>query len=161
MRGQFTLFPGTPYEYVLPNTIVDEGEKLLLDMMFRGNVSDVALDGNFYIGLCGNGFDETTTLATLVGEPAVSNGYARQPVPRSSVGWPTLDLVNGTGHVRSQQVIFSASGGDFSTAITRAFLCTVDSGTSGKLISISAGLPTSMLITSGSGLPVAYDLYLN
>lgn len=160
IRGAFTFYlPGGPL--VVPNTFLNEGEDTLLKMALRGDNSIVAGGGNFYIGLCGAAFAETTTLTTLAGEPSATNGYARQAITRDATGWPTIDSINGAGHARSAVVNFTASGGDFSASIERVFLCTVGSGTSGKLLSVSAALPAPLLITNGYSLPVQYDIYMN
>lgn len=145
---------------ILPNTVVGEGEAAFLKMLMRDDQTIVAGAANFYVGLCGNIFTETSTLASLAGEPTVTNGYARQAVLRSAAGWPTQDTVNATARIRSAVINFTASGGDFSTSIWRAFLCSVASGTAGILFAVSAPLPSALLITSGVTLPVQYDLYL-
>lgn len=144
-----------------PNTLVSEGEQSFLRMMVRDEQTDVAGGGNFYIGLMGNTFTATTTLSTLLGEPTNTGGYARQAVTRNSAGWPTQDTVNGIGHVRSVVINFTASGADFSTTIQRIFLCSVGSGSSGRLFAISAPLAAPLAITNGTTFPVQYDLYLH
>lgn len=160
MRGQYIINPGTRQEIILPNTVVDAGEVAFLKMCLQGDGSVVSVGGNYYIGLCGDGQTETTTLSTLVGEPTATNGYARQAITRDTTGWPLVDLVVGTARARSRAVTFSASGGDYNTAFTRFFLCSVGSGTSGVLFSYSAPLPEAYLLKSGNAFPVAYELYL-
>lgn len=160
MHGQFVIYPGTDLEQVIPNNFLDEGEEAFLKMIAQGSVADVAAGGNFYIGLCGDVNDDTLTLATLTGEPAVSNGYAREAVTRDATGWPTISQVNGAWMARTAEVTFAASGGDFSTSIWRAFLCNVASGTSGKLFSISGKLDVAKLITDGTSFPMHYELFL-
>lgn len=161
MFGKFNIILPNRKPIILPNTVVDEGENAFLKMLMRDDQTIVAGGGNFYIGLCGNVFTEASTLATLAGEPTATNGYARQAVARSSGGWPTQDSVNDIGRIRSAVVNFTASGGDFSTSIWRAFICSVSSGSSGVLFAVSAPLPSALLVASGQTLPVQYDFYLD
>lgn len=156
MRGFFNIGG-----IVVPNTFLADGEQALLKMFLRADNTIVAGGGNFYIGLCGDAFSQSTTLSTLAGEPSATNGYARQAIARNSTGWPTVDLVNGTGHARSAVCNFTATGGDFSTTIVRAFLCSAASGTSGTLFSVSAPMPVPFLVTQGVTLPVQYDLWMD
>lgn len=160
MRGQYVFWPGTPRELIVPNTLLDEGEESFIKMITQADVGDVAAGGNFYVGLCGSAFAETDTLATLAGEPTVTNGYAREAVTRDATGWPTLLSVGGKWMARTAQIDFTASGGDFSTSIWRAFLCNVASGSSGLLFSVSAALPAAELIENGETLPMHYELHL-
>lgn len=160
MRGAYILYPGTEWEMILPNTVVNQGELAFLKMCLQGDTSIIAGGANYYIGLCGDGQSETTTLSTLVGEPTVANGYARQGIARNTTGWPLIDQVSGTARGRSATVTFSASGGDYNIAFTRFFLCSSASGTSGTLFSYSAPLPSAYLLKSGNTFPVAYELYL-
>lgn len=158
--GVFTIFsPKGKILQRLKNTVVNEGEAAFLKMLMRDDQTIVAGGDNFYIGLCGQNFSETTTLATLVGEPTTTSGYARQPVARSTAGWPTQDSVNNIARIRSAVVNFTASGGDFSTSIYRCFICNVVSGTAGTLFAVSAELSTPKQIVDGETFPVQYDLY--
>ncbi len=163
MRGIFRFFPGTPQELVVPNSIVDEGEETFLKQICRADTTDVPAGptGKYYVGLCGNTFDETTTLATLAGEPSSTGGYARIAVERDATGWPTLSQVNGVWRAQSKTVTFAASGADFDTAIWRAFLCNVASGTAGRLFGVSGPLPAALTVLDGNSLPLTYELYLN
>lgn len=163
MRGAFVFYPGEDREFRIPNTIVAEGENSFLKMLFQGDDTIVADAGNFYLGLCGLAFgDQTTVLSTLVGEPTVTNGYARQAISRDTTGWPSANLtqVNGIWKATTKVVTFTASGGDFSGPIQRAFLCSVSSGSSGKLFAVGGALPTAMTIISGQSLPAQYEFYL-
>lgn len=160
MRGQFRFWPGQKKELLVPNNILDQGESDFLEMIARGNNLIVAEGGNFYMGLCGATMEDNFTLATIVGEPSVTNNYARKPISRDDVGWPTLDLVGGVRRIASLVVNFEAIGGNFSTSIQRAFLCNVVSGTAGRLFSMSGALPSSLLITPGAPVPVTYEMFL-
>lgn len=165
MRGEYRFWlPGMSLSenpVVRPNNLVDEGEESFMKMLVRDDQSDVAAGANFYVGLCGSTFAETDTLATLGGEPTVTNGYARGAIARNSTGWPTIEQVSGKYRAVSLQVTFTASGGNFSAAIDRAFLCNVASGTGGKLFSISSALASSLTIAVGSPFTIQYILYLD
>lgn len=155
MHGDFKLFPNTGDEVVLHNFIPSEGGQTLLRMILWDDHSVVVGGGNFYIGLMGAAVDFTTTLATLAGEPA-GNGYARQAVLRSNAGWPTETQNNNVWHTQSQTVTFTASG-PYNVTVQRVFICSVLSGTVGKLIAISAPFPTPFQVDVSTPLPVAYD----
>lgn len=161
--GAFVFYPGEEREIRAPNTIVAEGEKSFLQMLLQGDNTIVAAAANFYLGLCGLAFgDQSTTLSTLAGEPAVSNGYARQAISRDTTGWPSGNLVqvNGIWKAATKIINFTASGGDFSVAIQRAFLCSVSAGSSGKLFAVGGQLSSPITVTSGTSLPAQYELYL-
>lgn len=69
------------HEPLVLNTIADEGQQLLFQLAFQ----DTALTA-FFMGLSSGSFTETTTLATMTGEPS-SNGYARQTLTRNATDW--------------------------------------------------------------------------
>lgn len=147
ISGRYILFPGTPRQLIVPNLVTEEGAIQLLRMTYQGAVDMVALGGNFYIGLCNNNANKVDDLTDIV-EPTVTNGYARQVASRDATGWPTVDSVNSIGRAQSKVLTFTASGGAFSAAVSRAFLTNVASGTSGKLFSYSAPFPSSITVSS-------------
>lgn len=160
-HGQFRIqLPGRP-EIILPNTIPNEGEEALLKMAYQGDNVILPAGNNFYIGLCNQVPTETDTLASITSEPTVTNGYARQPVARSAVGWPTINLVNNVKQIVSQQVTFTAAGGPFSTSFSRAFLCNVASGSSGVLFAYSAALSSPILLQDTESFPMTYEVFAN
>lgn len=163
MRGQFTISDprGKEPDIILPNQLISEGIESFLKMMMRGTTTDVSVGGNFYLGICGSTIDDDETLATLPGEPTVTNGYARNAISRDATGWPTIGQVNGVWRALSKSVTFSASGGSFSETWYRCFLCNVSSGTSGLLYAVSAARDTPLLLTSGLSRVVTYELYLD
>jgi len=163
--GAFICWPADPdKQLIIPNSLVLDGEKSLLRMITQGAVDDVALGGNFWIGLCSLNFgDITTTLAGggPAGEPTATHGYARQSVSRDGVGWPAANLVqiNNLWKAATKQVVFTAAGGDFSASISRAFLATTSDNT-GKLIAVGGALPAPLAITNGTSFPAQYELYM-
>lgn len=161
LQGRFIFWPGTPKQLIVPNTIVDEGEEAFLKMLMQGDVGDVALGGNFYVGLCADTPAETDVLTDIASEPSSAGGYARLALSRDATGFPTIDQVSGVFRAQSKVITFTASGVDFDTAIDRAFLCNVISGTSGVLFAYSGALPSALTVSDGDSLPVQYELYLD
>ena len=162
MRGQFVFqFPNTP-PIIIPNRVVDEGEESFLKMIFQGDVADVSLGGNFYIGLCEEVPDDLDTIASITTEPTGVGGYARLPVIRdgSVNGWPTISLVNGDYKVESKVVTFTATGADYSRSFNRAFLCNIVSGTAGVLFAYSGPLASPVLLLDGADFAVKYEFFL-
>ncbi len=162
LKGEFILRgPGLDGEIILPNMIVTEGGEALLKMALRGDNTIVPANDDFFVGMCNqdpvlsNGLTEITA-----SEPTVTNGYARQAIERSSVGWPTVDNAGGVPRARSLDLAFTASGGNFSAAFSRLFLCTVASGTSGLLIAVSGRLATPVTVLNGATYDAAYRLFL-
>jgi hypothetical protein len=119
-------------KWTVENALADEGEENMLDAYLRAQ----NVPTTFYMALYNDTPVETDTLADLTGEPS-TNGYARQEIERSTVGWPALALDSGDYMATSKQVTFSASGGSWGP-VTYMVLCDVASGTSGKLISYVA-----------------------
>lgn len=112
---------------VIRNALADEGEQHNLKVYLQG----LACAG-FYLGLCNSTPEETTALATLVGEPS-GNGYERQAIERSDVGWPTIELHGGDYRGISKLVWLEADGGAIGP-FTTMFLCDVLSGDEGAFI---------------------------
>lgn len=162
LRGGFRLFPGDPErEIFIPNQITLAGEQSFLAMICQDSQTDIAANANFYVGLCSGTFDKTTTLSGISGEPSATNGYARQSAARNSTGWPQIVQVNNVWRAQTQVLNFTATGGNFSAAITRTFLCNVLSGTSGKLFAVSGAFQSAVLVVQNQTLPAQYELYLN
>ena len=156
--GRFILYPeDEKRRLIVPNMLNQEGMGALLAMLFQDAQGVIAGGGNFYIGLKDINASPTDTLATITGEPS-GNGYARQPVVRSAVGWPVTNLINGSGMITSLVVNFTASGGNWST-VSRLFLCSVASGV-GLLFAESASF-TPITVTDGQTLPAQYEFFLN
>lgn len=160
MRGQFEILLPNKKQLIIPNRIFDAGEQSFLKQITRADVTDVSSGGDWYFGLCGANTAEDTDLSTLVGEPSTAGGYARQAITRDATGWPTIGSVNGVGYALTANIAFAASGADFSTSISRLFLCNVASGTSGILYALSGPLPTAVLVADGETLTTKYRLFL-
>ncbi len=160
MRGRFHISWGNKH-FILPNRIFDEGEESFLKMIFQADVADVSAGGNFFIGLCDDNDADNRTLATLIGEPGVVNGYGRKAITRDATGWPTIAVAGKMFRALSAQVTFTASGGSFDTAIKRAFLCNVTSGTGGLLFALSGRLSGQPItVPVGTPLNAQYEVFL-
>lgn len=139
----------------LHNILHDEGEKYILSAAFATGLSGYgAAPANLYLGIdARSSLAEADTLASLSGEPS-GNGYARQALSTAGTGLSGQDFyINQPAayyRADSKSVTFSASGGDW-TAVTRLFLTTASSGTSGKLIA-SIALSASRTIVDGDSL---------
>jgi len=160
LQGRFVITDkhGNPL-HKLKNFITLAGAQSFLKMAARGDDTDVAFEGDFYIGMCSGAPTRSTALSGITGEPTATNGYAREAVERSSVGFPTLDVVADKARMTSLLLSFTATGGDFSAAFTRLFLCNVASGTSGILYAVSAALETEKLVVEDETLSAYYELY--
>lgn len=120
------------YEEKKKNIIVDQGEKAIVDAFYRNRASVYFASAMFYVGLYKGSISEATILATIPNEP-VGNGYSRQSIERSGVGWPTIEQDgNGNWRTISKTLEISAVGGDIGP-VSGAFLGT-SSDNSGVLI---------------------------
>lgn len=154
--GRFIFFPGTPKQIIIPNNVLSAGRELFLKQVFQADSSV----SDFYLGLMGSAFADDTTLADILAssEPTIgTGGYARAKLTRNTTDWPTVQQVNGEWQVRSKLVTFTASGADFDTSVSRAFLCDISAGSSGNLLAVSGALPAAMTIADGESLPVIYE----
>lgn len=120
------------WEMEKKNIIVDEGEKAFVDSFYRDNSSLYFSTAKFWVGLYQGNINETTILTTIPNEPDGSAGYSRQSIPRTTLGWPTIEQNDGDWRVVSQTVTFQAFGGNIGP-ISGSFLCTSDDN-SGVLI---------------------------
>lgn len=162
LRGQYTIWMPNKEKIVVPNALVVDGFISLLKMLWQGDTSLIAGGGNFWVGLKDSIASPADTLATLTGEPGAGDvNYTRKAVTRDSSGWPTVEVVNNNGHVRSLVVTFTALTSNWVTTVQRCFLCSISAGTGGKLFSESAPFPAGVLLAAGQSLPVQYDLWLD
>lgn len=150
---------GAP-DLIIDNIIVDAGEEDFLQAIFQ-DAFPIAGGANFYIGLCDQIPAETDTLVDVTTEPTVTNGYARQAIPRNSTGFPTITTINGHKAIQSTTETFTASGGNFDDAFTRIFLSDQSSGTAGALFSYSGPLTSALTVLSGQSFQVIYECFLD
>lgn len=131
----------------LPNALMNEGEKNILDAYLRGQNVPTA----FFLRLFADTPQETDSLASLTNEPGGLLGYAPIQIERSAVGWPTLDNSGGDFQAQSKTVTFRATGSW--PSVTHAVLAT-SSDNSGLLID-STALSQSRTLRSGQALDIS------
>lgn len=157
MRGQFIITSSNGNKIILPNTIVEEGAEAFLARLFQGS----AITG-YFVGLCNQGPIHADTLSDITTEPTIGvNGYARQALVQNGTDWPTISTQTEETFIRSKQVDFTASGGDFDNPHSRLFLCSVLTGTAGVLYAYSAALQTPALVLDTETFSAQYELFLN
>lgn len=153
---------GVPEEVTF-NRLVDEGEDLLLRVAFRDEGATLLPNG-FFVGMCADPavageVPEDLTLADL-SEP-VGNGYARQAIERSAVGWETIDAFGQYMRARSKLLTFTCSTAQWTVAGRRLFLSNVETGTIGKLIAVSGLFDAPVQLNPGDIHPVRYGFLLD
>ena len=146
------------------NILHDEGEIAILSAYFATAMSGYgAPPASLYLGLDARAAPaEADTLASLSGEPS-GLGYARQALSTAGTGVSGQDFyINQPGayyRADSKVVTFTASGGAWS-AVTQLFLCTVSTGTAGKLTCTKA-LSQSRTLADGDSLNASLQIGLH
>lgn len=139
----------------IDNILHDEGEQALLSAYFATAMSGFGPPpANLYLGLDNRAsLTEEDTLLSLNGEPS-GLGYARKALSTAGTGLPGQDFsINQPGayyRADSKVVTFTATGGAW-VSVSKLFLCTVLSGTAGKLIS-SLALTATRTLQDGDSL---------
>lgn len=139
--------------------ITHVGAAELIKMIFHGDDALIAAGGNFYLGLCNQTPDKGDILSDISSEPTVTNGYARQAISRDITGFPTTEIVNDETRVLSLIVTFAASGGDFSSSFTRAFLTDAAAGSAGVLLAYTGAYPAAITILDGESRTMRFEFY--
>lgn len=128
------------------NIFHDEGEQFVCQVVFS-EAQEVPTA--YYQGLDNRTtLAEADTLTDLVSEPS-TNGYARQAVNSDATDW-TVSQDSGDYQAASKTVTFNATGGSWGP-VQALFLCTVATGTAGKLL-CSLALSTSRTLQDGESL---------
>ena len=146
------------------NILHDEGEIAILSAYFATTMSGYgAPPANLYLGLDARATPaEANTLASLSGEPAVG-GYARKALSTAGTGLSGQDFyINQPAayyRADSKTVTWTATGAAY-PAVTQLFLCTVLSGTAGKLICTKA-LSQSRTLADGDSLNASMQIGLS
>lgn len=139
----------------IDNMLHDQGEQSILSAYFAKGYSGFgASPNNLYLGLCaGSAPTEASTLSSLSGEPSGS-GYSRKALSTTGTGVSGQDFVldqpGAYYRAGSKVVTFEASGGAWAP-VTRLFLSTAASGTSGLLI-CTLSLSTTRTLQDGDSL---------
>lgn len=135
-RGEFHRADGL----VIPNNVTIFGAQSILAGFARNTVP------TFYVGLCNAVYEPDLTLAQIV-EPTIGvNNYARVPLTRDIVGWPSDGLVNNEPYIESLPLVWEAIGGPYDQPITRMFITPEVSALVGDLFCLSAPLPDEFTI---------------
>lgn len=161
MKGQFRIRQRGKDDIVIPNLVTSAGQIAFLRQLFQG----ATLGTNMYMGACNQAPNSATVLADLTTEPdgaGTEPGYARQTLARNSTDWPTISSINGINFIASKFVTFANSGAvDWVQPITRLFLTSAASGTSGTLFCFSGPSPSETIITPTLPLEVRYEFFVN
>jgi len=137
LRGEFIRGDGL----VIPNNIMTYGVQQIFQWGLVG--TGYAL----HIGLA-NCNPDPGLLASALNEPTIGvNGYARQAVAQSVVGWPTQSTFNGEQYYETKEFVFEATGGPFDKAINRLALINHPSTITGAIVvALSSPLPGEEII---------------
>ncbi len=136
--------------------IHQEGLQYLLECSISEEQTPPA---NLYVGICTDAsLDEAEGLVDISGEWS-GNGYARQAVATSAAATTSATAGTNDWRMTLDEVTFTASGGSLSSGATW-FVCTVATGTAGKLLA-SGPLSTSRTLADGEILNVTAYLQLN
>lgn len=112
-RGQFVRGDGL----ILPNNISLIGGQMLLAAACRNTVP------TFYAALV-SGFPLAAMSSAIVSEPTIGvRGYARVPIERSAVGWPSLSNLGNEAYIETDWLEFiSTADPGFDHPINRVCL---------------------------------------
>ncbi len=149
----------------LDNILHDEGELYILSAAFATGYSGYGVaPNNLYLGLdtSTRTLAETDTLS-LVGENSIDNGYERKALSTMGTGVSGQDFVfnQPATFYRAESKIWTwACINQAWTTVTKLFLCTTATGTSGKLI-CSVPLSSSRLLQPGDVISAAMYIGLS
>ncbi len=142
----------------LNNMLHDEGEIAILSAYFATTMAAYgAPPANLYLGLdARTTLVEADNLAALVGEISTTNGYSRQAVSTAGPGTTGQDFyINQPAayyRADSKTVTFSAPSSEAAWSVAKnLFLCTVASGSTGKLV-CSLALTADRTLQPGDSL---------
>ena len=136
-----------------------EGEETLLRMIFQGDNLTVPPGSNFFLGACKQLPQKVDTLLSINTEPSAAGGYARIPLNRAILDFPTIGQTDGETRILSSVKTFSAVGGDFSLPFNRLFICNVASGTAGILIGYSGSYSSDITLLNGQTQDIQFEFY--
>lgn len=141
LRGEFRRADGL----VIPNNVTVAGKQTLLGLALRNAYPDVGYAGMF-VGLCQGVYTPGLLVQDLTEPTIATNGYARIALARNSTDWPVTGVVNNRPYMESKDLIWTATGGEFSEAITRLFIAFTLAGVTGDVFALSGALPEELLI---------------
>lgn len=133
------------------NVLQYEGQTLILSCMFGSET----VPTDYYVGLDNRSVvNVSDTMANIQLEPS-GYGYARQSLTRNS----NFDIQSSEPpKALSSTITFSATGGSYTA--TDMFLCTVQTGDSGKLIS-TVQFGTTITVSPTNLVSMKFAMVLN
>jgi len=137
------------------NSLVQQGEEQILETYFRAGVSFTPTQ--FYVRLCNETLLITSTLTSISTEPS-GFGYAPQLLERSTVGFPTKELIGGVQRLTSKVISFTAVGGQIGP-VNVAYLSTTSDNT-GALIAFRT-LSMARTILSADTMTLQFRVQLS
>ena len=137
------------------NSLVQQGEEQILETYFRAGV--LFIPSQFYVRLCNETLLITSTLTSISTEPSGS-GYAPQLLERSTIGFPTKELIGGVYRLTSKMLSFTASGGQIGP-VNAAYLATTLDNT-GSLIAFRT-LSMARTILDGDTMTLQFRVQLS
>jgi len=130
----------------IKNTLVNSGERLVLEVFFRNDNEP----GAFFVRAGYGEVNEETVLYSIPNEPESSTGYAPIRLERSGIGWPIIELEGGDWKLTSKQLTMTASAGQNIGPINFMYLATTNDN-SGTLI-CTIPLPSEITLHDGQSL---------
>lgn len=127
---------------VIPNNVMTYGVRTIL----RAALRNEAITLHAALANC-NPDPELT--AEQLNEPTLGvNGYARQVIARSNVGWPAISLLNGEVFLETAYFVFVAAGGNFDKPVNRLALIDHATQVNGAIVvALSGAVPDEITIT--------------
>ena len=154
LRGEFRRGDGL----VIPNNVTSYGAETILRQAIRDENTL-----NLFVGLC-RGLPRADLEVGDIYAPEIgANGYARIALSRNSTDWPVVDTVNDEVFIESKSLVWTATGGEFSEAIQRMFICYTLADLTGAVFALSAPLESPIVITPSTPVlerTYKYRLYL-
>lgn len=150
MRGEFIRGDGL----VIPNNVTNSGRAQYLKMIFNGVDGTPVIDpgSTFFFGLS-NAVPADVVDLTVILEPTIGvEGYARQAVARSTVGFPNQGVSNGEPFIETADIVFVATGAGFDAPISRLFLTPEATALVGQVWALSAALSAPLTILTSTPL---------
>ena len=141
------------------NALTNVGQNSILNSYFLNENNPT----NFYIRACSGYIGLADTLNTIKGEPDVTPysagiGYAPILIPRSAIGFPTIDIEDGNFRITSKQVSWTSTAVAAWSPINFLFLSTT-SDNSGVLV-CSLNLSTQRTLAPGDIINIQFKIKL-
>ena len=132
--------------------ITDQGKQDLLELFYVGNGGQF---DHLYLGLANSAIVAGSILGNVV--EVAGAGYARIPLSRDTLSWPSRGIVGTDWVIQSSSVTFQATG--TWTAANYAFLCSVPDGVNGRLWNfVALSAPVSLI--AGEQFTYSYRITL-